>query len=232
MTFPDCKQVLTLDHWHTPATDYPLATMGTARIHRSNQGKGVYPYWGIDGHLYLNCERALPITSLQIKDGNRWKTWMVDDPPQQRAMEVLAAAAHGKVLTSGLGLGLVCHELVKNPLVESITVVERNQDVIQMVQPLLPRWPPTIEIVPTDFLHYALGTPGCWDTIIVDLWVSSNIEEKMALFPEVVYMCIKLREAHPNAQISFHGFVTLSDVQMVPEETKALINKHNPWEIS
>lgn len=43
--------------------------------------------------------------------------------------------AHGCVLVTGLGLGMILRPLAANPNVESITVIERSPDVIALVAP-------------------------------------------------------------------------------------------------
>ena len=46
--------------------------------------------------------------------------------------------AHGDVLIGGLGIGLIILAIQDNPEVHSITVIEKNQEVIDMVATQLP----------------------------------------------------------------------------------------------
>lgn len=164
MTNSRRKDPMALDigYWETPASNYPLSSLGSARIKRAPQTRGYYAFWGMDGYIYYRVLRRIQITRLEIQNETAaWQTWMVDDPPQWRAMEKYAEAATGNVLTTGLGLGLVCHLLAKNPRVTSITVVECNIDVISLVSPLVPHVPPLCSVtsmISSRSLHP--GTPS------------------------------------------------------------------------
>jgi hypothetical protein len=119
-----------------------------------------------------------------------------------------------------------------------VTIVERNTDVIDLLAPLLPHdgflqrgiirrfvvsdfW---------DFIHDDTATR--YDHIIVDLWVSSSGENKLRIFPEAVYTRYQLQEKYPEAAISLHGFVTLSDIKVVDQEVVDWAIKHGAWERS
>lgn len=59
--------------------------------------------------------------------------WMTDLPIEQRQMDTLIHKSHGRVLVGGLGLGYVVVALAAKKLVREIVVVERSQDVIDLV---------------------------------------------------------------------------------------------------
>lgn len=215
------KYVLELDQWHTPATDYAEAERGDFRIHHGRYTRGYYRMWGVDGHLLFRVRKPIPCISLQQRRNGKWRDWMVDDPPQYRAMQIYAEQSRGRVLTTGLGLGLIVHELAKNPKVESVTVVELSQEVVDLVEPYLPKG---IEIVVDDFYHFTEETARQWDTIIVDLWVSSSADEKRELlYHKVLPMGVFLSQKYPGASITFHGFQNVSDIKPVDEEMVKLI---------
>ncbi len=219
----NCDKTLNISHWSTPATEYPLETVGTARFGRRPQQVGLYPYWGMDGFIYWRLQHRIQITDLQLLDEGKWSTWMVDDPPQWRAMQIYATHALGKVLVAGLGLGLVCHELVKNPLVEEVTVVERNPDVITLMQSHTPEG---VTVVNQDFETFVCSQDENWDTIIVDLWVAHGVEEKMALFySEVLPLHSKIAEHHPHTSVTYHGFQNISDIPVATKEMVELLTR-------
>lgn len=60
--------------------------------------------------------------------------------------------AHGDVLITGLGLGCVARGCRANPLVRSVTVIERDRDVLRLVAPYLPEG---IKLVHADALRWA-----------------------------------------------------------------------------
>jgi len=217
--------ILDIDQWHTPATDYPEAEIGNFRITRKKYTRGVYKYWGLDGYLMFNVKKPIPITTLQERRGKRWYDWMVDDPPQQRAMEIYAEYSKGRVLCAGLGLGLILHAFKTNRNVDQVVVIEKSQDVIQLMSPFFPWWV-TENFVLDDFYHFIEVDQTDWDTIIVDLWVSHGKEEKLDIFcHKVLPMFSMLHLKYPKASVTFHGFQSVSDIKPVSDEMVKLITE-------
>ena len=60
---------------------------------------------------------------------------MTDTPYELNSTKDFVDRAHGHVLVTGLGLGLVVLALYKNADVESVTVIESNPDVIKLTEP-------------------------------------------------------------------------------------------------
>jgi len=214
---------LELDIWYTPATDYPEEQVGNFRIHHSKYSRGYYQMWGVKDYLLFRAKKPLPITLLQEKRGVKWHQWMIDDPPQWYAMQYYAEHSEGAVLTTGLGLGLIIFELVKNPSVTDITVVELNQHVIDLVSKYLPP-DPRIHLVVGDFYDFIEVDSRQWDSIILDLWVAHGKEQKMdALYHGVLPLIPILKFRYPNASITFHGFQTVSDIKPISDRMVELV---------
>jgi hypothetical protein len=181
--------MLVLRDWKTPASFYPEASLGNARI-KTLRYRGIYAAYGLRGHHYYRAIN-LPVRTLAI-DG---KTWMVDDPPHWWAMQNHATFYHGHVLVAGLGLGLIVHTLHANPEVEKITVIEREKDVIGLISPLLPRG--KVKIEHGDFWDWS----GRVDGVFFDLFVGGG----HALFLEALRTYVQLLEQFPRP-IRIHGF--------------------------
>ena len=213
--------VINVGKWATPATEYPQSTVSNYRIHRAKYSRGFYRMSGLDDAALFKVGRAgIPVTSLQEYRDGRWKDWMVDDPPHWRAMQFYAAKAHGRVLTTGLGLGLVQHALAVNPAVESFQTVERSDDVWKLISPHVP----THAIIKDDWYEYRANTTSEWDTVIVDLWVAHDLETKMAAYHEATVEYILVKKRWPNATVFFHGFPQLCDtVWPMSENTRKAI---------
>ena len=225
---------LEITEWHTPATDYPESEVGNFRIHHIKQSRGYYNHWGLDGYLFLKVKKPIPITNLQEKRNGKWQYWMVDDPPQQRAMEIYAAHAHGRVLVAGLGLGLILHELAKNPRVNSVVVLEKSPEVMELmlsnIQYLFEpkKGEPLFVVTNEDFYEFIENDTGGWDTIIVDLWVSNSADEKMRIFyQEILPLHFMLSQKYPASEITYHGFQTVSAIKPVSEEMVELVSEIN-----
>jgi hypothetical protein len=79
----------------------------------------------------------------------------------------------GDILIVGLGIGLLPHNFKKLSEVNSISVLEKNIDVINFVKPIMP-W---IEFIHTDAFEYDSGRK--WDTIFLDIYHNLTPEYKV-----------------------------------------------------
>jgi hypothetical protein len=168
--------------WDTPALHYPDRKVGVVEITHQKYPRGYYLMEGVGGHVMWHNKSAIPYTILKI----RGKQWMVDDPLHWTGMQLLANKCEGNVLVGGLGLGLIVHALSRNPKVKTITVLEREPDVVALVQPLLPKKGPHIRIFETDFYTWLRGrfygkplSPQ-FDSVIIDFWVGEGDLHKWA----------------------------------------------------
>lgn len=101
--------------------------------------------------------------------------WMTVTPNEIETMREPIANSHGRVLTLGLGLGYFAFHASEKPDVESVTVVERDREVIDLFKrELLPQFPnrEKIKIVEADALDYLNRIDLCtrFDSIFADLW--------------------------------------------------------------
>lgn len=201
--------VIEISEWKTPATDYPEKEFGTAKIVHGFYNYGYFHNYGVNGYIFFEVTKQIPITSLEIKDDKGiWQTWMVDDPPHFWSMQNYAKNSSGRVLVAGLGLGLVTGELLNSVDVDSITVVEKNKDVIGLISPLLPKAIDVqFRILNEDFYDFINETNEEFDRLIIDLWVSGSAEEtKRILGEEVRPLAYYLKKIFPDASAVFHGF--------------------------
>lgn len=72
-------------------------------------------------------------TELHGKDGK----WMSDDPDEFNSTAEFCKQAHGHVLITGLGLGVVPAWLLRNAHLASLTIIEKNAEVAELVWPNL-----------------------------------------------------------------------------------------------
>ena len=100
--------------------------------------------------------------------------WMTVTPNEIATMREPIAKSHGRVLTLGLGLGYFAFCASQKEAVESVTVVERDAEVIDMFRKyLLPQFPNAqkIEIVQTDAFEYLENCQSdSFDYMFCDLW--------------------------------------------------------------
>lgn len=128
--------------------------------------------------------------------------WMTVTPNEIETMREPIAACHGRVLTLGLGLGYFAFHASCKTDVESVTVVERDRDVIELFRAeLLPQFPHREKVRIEEADAFAFldrdAVRRSYDSIFADLWHDQSdglemylrlrrIEEKRKL-PRVDY---------------------------------------------
>ena len=107
-----------------------------------------------------------------LEDGNEWMTLTpVDLDTAEEAIE----AAHGRVVTFGLGLGYYAYMVSEKETVDRVVVVERSREVISLFKRyILPQFAhgDKIEIVEADAFEYAerVMPRERFDVAFVDTW--------------------------------------------------------------
>lgn len=111
------------------------------------------------------------------------RIWMTITPNEIETMKEAVDQAFGSVLTFGLGLGYYTYMISEKVNVECITVVEINEDVINLFNKyVLPQFknPQKIKIIKAEAFEYAQKhiTPGKFGFLFTDLWhdVSDGID--------------------------------------------------------
>ncbi|NQT22346.1 MAG: hypothetical protein HQ579_02790 [Candidatus Omnitrophica bacterium] len=103
-------------------------------------------------------------------------TWMSDLPCEIYQHAEFVPNLIGRVLVGGLGLGLILKMMEMNPMVTSAVVVEKNKDVIELIQPHLSvRYP--IEVVNQDLFQYLRDCKKngqLFNSAYYDIWTSDS----------------------------------------------------------
>ncbi len=107
-----------------------------------------------------------------LEDGNEWMTLTPVDLDTSTAA---INAAHGKVITFGLGLGYYAYMVSEKQSVKSITVIEKSPDVIKLFKEhILPQFPnkDKLRIIEADAFEYAENVmpKENYDLAFVDIW--------------------------------------------------------------
>ena len=96
---------------------------------------------------------------------------MSDTKMEKETNAAFVRSAHGNVLVGGLGIGLIVLAIQDKEDVETITVLEKNKEVIDLVQNQLPL-NEKVRIVQDDVFTY---TPqDKYNTIYLDVWNCIN----------------------------------------------------------
>lgn len=187
--------IVRLESWRTPASEYPRSRIKTAAIKTAWYKSGFYECYAQQGFNYFEAKKKLYITTLTI-DG---KIWMVDDPPHWWAMKQHADELRGHVLCAGLGLGLMVHTLTENSEIERITVVERSQDVIDLIGPLVPH--DKLQIIRGDFYQADSNSIPDVDGVLFDLFVGKGQD----FFSTSIAVASEIMERWDHPDIRIHG---------------------------
>ena len=128
--------------------------------------------------------RVYPGTYTQLKE--KGVIWMSDTPAEMRDHAEFVLVASGDILITGLGLGMVAAACLRKPEVTSVTVVERQAEVIQLVesalQLLAAQMGKKLTVVNGDAYawkpthNFRFAWHDIWPTICAD-----NLQEMMAI---------------------------------------------------
>ena len=99
------------------------------------------------------------------------ETIMSDTPQEIHDHDEFIWNARGKVLIAGLGLGLVLKNVAKKDCVEKVTVVEKEQEVIDMVwKYYVKEFGDKIELIHEDIFKWNFPRCSKWDWAWYDIW--------------------------------------------------------------
>ena len=129
---------------------------------------------------------------LALTEGNN--IWMSLNPNEIETMKPFIQRGRGNVLVLGLGMGYVPFMLAGKNCVRSVTIIEKDQNIIDLFNSLI--WPnfqnkEKIRIIKDDAIKYTKNNQkeGRWDYIFADLW--HDPEDGLELF-------VDLKKINPN----------------------------------
>lgn len=97
---------------------------------------------------------------------------MSDTQMERRSNYAVVHQARGDVFIAGLGLGMILVPILAKEEVESVLVVERSQDVIELVAPQIRRVPGgrKLNVVQGDVFDWKPADGQKFDTLYFDIW--------------------------------------------------------------
>lgn len=130
--------------------------------------------------------------------------WMTITPNEIETMQPVVDEVEASVITFGLGLGYFAYMASEKVQVESITVIEKNEEVIRLFQKhILPQFPhkDKVEIIRMDAFKYVEKHMGNrnFDYAFVDLW--HDVSDGVDLYLKMK----KLEDLHPATK--FHYWI-------------------------
>ena len=108
---------------------------------------------------------------------------MMSDTPMERfTNKDFVQSAKGRVMIAGLGVGLIINEILKKDDVTEVIVLEKYQEVIDLVSPKFSD--PRLKIIHADCFTYTFPKTEKFDTIYFDIWPdisTDNLEDMKIL---------------------------------------------------
>ena len=147
----------------------------------------LFPYDDIKMHGYEEYSQIGYFSSkfpyLALTEGNN--IWMSLNPNEIETMKPYIEKGKGNVLVLGLGMGYVPYMLSSKKEVKSITIIEKDQDIIDLFNSLI--WPKfvnkeKIKIIKDDAIAFTKKHQN-YDYIFADLW--HDPEDGLPLFVEL-----------------------------------------------
>lgn len=99
--------------------------------------------------------------------------WMSIMPMELESQSHHANLAYGHVVVCGLGMGVLVWNLLQNPKVTKVTVLEKDKSIIKMFGVYSKGWlhdPSRLDIYNVDAAQFFSGT--VIDTLLVDIWAN------------------------------------------------------------
>ena len=124
------------------------------------------------GQKVITVSWPHPTTWHYLKENGA--VWMSDLPIEHAQMKAALKDMKGHVLVGGLGLGLAVSLLAKQKGIKAITVVEKSQEVIQLVSGHIPvKYPFTV--IHQDLFYFLKQYQGpMFDGAFYDIWASDG----------------------------------------------------------
>ena len=148
---------------------------------------------------YFICERTLRFPA--VVEGETNIPWMTVEPQEIESFKAFIDEAKGNILLGGCGLGYVAYMLSLKDDVESITIVELNNDIVEMFNKhILPQFEnkQKITVVQADAIEYIKNNDlSKYNYINIDIW--RDIYDMLYLY----LPCLEVEKNNPNITFSY-----------------------------
>jgi len=132
---------------------------------------------------YFNGLQRNKLPNWVLKKGS--EIWMSLTPMEVESQAPHAAAAYGHTVIMGFGMGMLTYNVLKNPAVTKVTVVEIDPEVVELIKEVsdMDNWPgiEKLTIEYADALEWKPSEPV--DVVLADIWPDLG---DMKLRPDMV----------------------------------------------
>lgn len=143
-----------------------------------HKGDGIFDVTSMRHKLMLGV-RGLAVkfpvgtTFHELVDDHKGGRLTSDLPVEIYSQYIEFSKVYGDVLVGGLGLGMAAELILRLPGVTSVTVVEKEQKIIDLIKPQID---PRIEVIHRDLFDYLKILPGKrkFDSAYFDIWYGTG----------------------------------------------------------
>lgn len=154
--------------------DYRKPSDLTEMLHPARIGDFELSHFEISANNFRAALDGIP-PGKYVKLTEKGYVVMSNTPMEVRTNTRFCIDAHGDVLIGGLGIGMILMEIQDKEKVRSITVIEKNQEVIDLVSIQLP-FNEKVNIVHADVFEWKPYKGKRYDCIYMDIWNYINAD--------------------------------------------------------
>lgn len=125
---------------------------------------------------------------------------MSDTDMEKRTNSEFCINAHGDIIIGGLGIGMIVMAVQDKPEVHSITVIEKNEEVIEMIASQL-NFNDKVNIICDDVFSWKPDRGVKYDMVYMDIWNYINQEiykEEMQPLKRKYAKYLRSKKENPN----------------------------------
>lgn len=162
-----CKPVVRKDYSHDLYDLYQNKKKGKFEIRKVTIPSGTEQQFYTKKDGMCRCVFVNDYPTVQLRERND-SIWMSDTPFEFETVKKALQLSKGKVLECGLGIGMFTFFASRKPSVKSITIVERENDVIDLVYPVVKN--SKTDVINSDITEFLKSTEMKFDMIHIDIW--------------------------------------------------------------
>ena len=147
----------------------PQGEWGGARVYHTTLDERTARSASYVGGRYVPTPPGTYASLLVRTDSGHSECMMSDLGYERATCQEVVRRAHGDVLIAGLGLGMILHPILDKPDVGRVTVVEKYQDVVDLIRPTLPVTE-RLAIITADIFAWRPPRGRRYDVIWFDIW--------------------------------------------------------------
>ena len=151
-----------------------------------------------ENNLYAQVHGIMPGKYVKLMQG--MSVVMSDTDMEKETNAEFCSKAHGDIIIGGLGIGMIIMAIQDKPEVKTITVIEKNKEVIELISSQL-KFNDKVKIVHDDVYSWMPDNDKKYDMRYMDIWNYINTDiykEEMVQLKKIYSKFLKSKKENPN----------------------------------